>query len=175
MVVWIIGLSGAGKTTLAKEIVAEVRDTQGNVVLIDGDMVRKVFGNDLGHTMKDRRTNANRICQLGKFLDDQGINVVCAILSLFPESRAWNRKNLNNYYEVFIDTPLRDLVQRDPKGIYEKFSKRGIRNVAGMDIDFPRPDNSDLIINNVSSREVLLSFAKSIAGEITGAVNDLSI
>jgi adenylylsulfate kinase len=80
MVVWIIGLSGAGKTTLANEVVAQVRRVQRNIILIDGDMVREVFGNDLGHTMEDRRTNARRICQLGKLLDDQGINAVCQLL-----------------------------------------------------------------------------------------------
>ena len=168
MVVWIIGLSGAGKTTFANEVVAHVRRVQRNVVLLDGDVVREVFGNDLGHTMDDRRTNARRICQLGKFLDDQGINVVCAILSLFPETRSWNRENLKNYYEVFIDTPMQDLVQRDSKGIYRRFNSGEISDVAGMDIEFPRPDNADLIINNINSREALLGFAKPIAEKITG-------
>lgn len=168
MVVWIIGLSGAGKTTLANEVIADVRRVQGNVVLIDGDMVREVFGNDLGHTMEDRLTNARRICQLGKFLDDQGIHVVCAILSLFPETREWNRKNLKNYYEVFIDTPIQDLVQRDSKGIYHRFIKGEIRDVAGLDIEFLRPNNADLIIENINSKLVLLAFAKTIAERILG-------
>lgn len=168
MVVWIIGLSGAGKTTLANEVVAHVRRIQSNVILIDGDMVREVFGNDLGHTMEDRRTNARRICQLGKLLDDQGINVVCAILSLFPETREWNREHLKNYYEIFIDTPMQDLVQRDSKGIYRRFNSGEIRDVAGMDIEFPRPDNADLVINNINSRETLIGFAKTIVEKITG-------
>lgn len=168
MVVWIIGLSGAGKTTLANEVVAQVRLMQRNVVLIDGDVVREVFGNDLGHTMEDRRINARRICQLGKLLDDQDIHVVCAILSLFPETREWNRKNLKNYYEVFIDTPMQDLVRRDSKDIYRRFNNGEIRDVAGMDIEFPRPDNADLTINNVNSREALLGFARTIAEKITG-------
>jgi len=166
MVVWIIGLSGAGKTTLANEIVAHVRRAQPNVVLIDGDVVREVFGNDLGHAMEDRRTNARRICQLGKLLDDQGIDVVCAILSLFPESRSWNREHLRNYYEVFIDTPIQDLVQRDSKGIYRRFNSGEIRDVAGMDIEFPRPTNPDLTIRNIESREALLGHAKAIADTI---------
>lgn len=170
MVVWIIGLSGAGKTTLANEVIAHVRRVQRNVVLIDGDVVREVFGNDLGHTMEDRRTNARRICQLGKLLDDQGINVVCAILSLFPETRSWNRKYLKNYYEVFIDTPMQDLVQRDSKGIYRRFNSGEISDVAGMDIEFPRPDNADLTINNINSREALLGFAPLIAEKITGVI-----
>ncbi len=170
MVVWIIGLSGAGKTTLANEVVAQVRRVQRNVVLIDGDVVREVFGNDLGHTMEDRRTNAQRICQLGKFLEDQGIDVVCAILSLFPETRAWNRKNINNYYEVFIDTPLPNLVQRDPKGIYRRFNNGEIRDVAGMDIEFPRPEDADLTIANIGSKEALLAYARVIAEKIAGGM-----
>ena len=168
MVVWIVGLSGAGKTTLANEVIAHVRHVQHNVVLIDGDMIREVFGNDLGHTMEDRRTNALRICQLGKLLDDQGINVVCAILSLFPETRSWNREYLKSYYEVFIDTPMQDLVQRDSKGIYRRFNSGKIHDVAGMDIEFPRPDNADLIINNTNSKEALLGYAKTIAEKIIG-------
>lgn len=166
MVVWIIGLSGAGKTTLATKVVEKVRLKQHNVVLIDGDVVREIFGNDLGYTMEDRRTNAQRICQLCKFLDEQGINVVCAILSLFTESRAWNRENLRQYYEVFIDTPLKDLVNRDSKGIYEKFHSGKIHNVAGMDIEFPRPENADLIISNEKTKEALLDYANIISKKI---------
>jgi len=167
MVIWIIGLSGSGKTTLANEVIARVRHVQQNVILIDGDMVREVFGNDLGHTIEDRRINAQRICRLGKLLDDQGVNVVCAILSLFPETRSWNRKHLKSYYEVFIDTPMDDLIQRDSKGIYRRFSIGEIRDVAGMDIEFSRPDNADLIIYNNNSKEMLLSYAKAIAEIIT--------
>jgi len=168
MVVWIIGLSGAGKTTLANEVIAHVRSVERKVALIDGDMVREVFGNDLGYTMEDRRTNAWRMCQLGKLLDDQGINVVCAILSLFPENRSWNRKNLKSYYEVFIDTPMQNLVLRDSKSIYSRFNSGEIRDVAGMDIEFLRPNNADLIINNVDSKETLLGFANTIAEKIIG-------
>lgn len=168
MVVWIIGLSGAGKSTLADEVLKEVRKTHQNVVSLDGDMVREAFGNDLGHSMADRLRNAQRICQMGKLLDDQGVHVVCAILSLFPETRAWNRRNLKNYFEVFIDAPIEPLVQRDVKGIYGKFKKGEIKDVAGMDIAFPRPDDAHLIIENTISREELLSFAKPIAERITG-------
>ena len=168
MVVWIIGLSGAGKTTLANEVVAEVRRVQPNVVLLDGDVIREAFGNDLGHTMEDRFRNAQRICQLGKVLDDQGIHVVCAILSLFPESRSWNRENLKDYYEIFIDTPMEDLIQRDYKGLYRKFENGEISDVAGMDIEFPRPENADLTIKNNNSQEKLLGFARSIAEKIVG-------
>ena len=166
MVVWIIGLSGAGKTTLASKVVSLARAAKPNVVLIDGDAIRELFGNDLGYTLEDRRKNADRICQLCKFLDDQGIDVVCAILSLFPESREWNRKNIKNYYEVFIDAPLEELVERDYKEIYAKFKRGEVSNVAGLDLKFPRPDNADLTIKNTGSVAALLSYAESIAAKM---------
>jgi adenylylsulfate kinase len=171
MVVWIIGLSGAGKTTLANEIVARIRGAGRKVVLLDGDSVRALFDNDLGHSLADRRANARRICHLGKFLDEQGIDVVCAILSLFTESREWNRQNLSSYYEVFIDAPMDDLVRRDYKGIYGKFARGEMRNVAGMDIDFPRPENADLVISNAADKKDLLSFATVIAETIVRGSN----
>ena len=166
MVLWLIGLSGTGKTTLAREIIAGVNKETKSTVLIDGDVVREIFGNDLGYSMEDRLLNAQRICQLGKFLDDQGINVVCAILSIFPETREWNRENIENYYEVFIDTPIEILVERDSKGIYGKYSRGGISEVVGMDIRFPVPEKADLVINNIQSKEKLLSYAKLIITKI---------
>ena len=166
MVVWIIGLSGAGKSTLAEEVVALANKVNCNTILLDGDFVREMFGNDLGYSMADRERNALRICQLGKFLSEQGLNVVTAILSLFPESRQWNRNHLKNYYEVFIDSPMEDLINRDSKGIYSKFIAGEITDVAGMDIHFEKPLSPDLIINNIDSKEALLSFAQPILEKI---------
>jgi adenylylsulfate kinase len=169
MVVWIIGLSGAGKSTLANEVVSLVRIRQKTVVLLDGDMVREAFGNDIGHSMTDRLRNAERICQIGKLLDDQGVNVVCAILSLFPETREWNRRHLKSYREVFIDTPMTDLKARDSKGIYKRFEAGETRDVAGLDLAFPQPDKADLIIDNAGSRSELLKHAELIADWLLGS------
>ena len=168
MVVWIFGLSGAGKSTLANEVVSLVRARQKAVVLLDGDMVREAFGNDLGHSMADRLKNAERICQIGKLLDDQGVDVVCAILSLFPETREWNRRNLKSYREVFIDTPMTDLKTRDSKGIYRRFEAGEVRDVAGLDLVFPPPENADLVIYNSGSRPELMKHAAVIAGWVMG-------
>jgi len=167
MVVWIIGLSGAGKTTLANQVVKETKEKLDNVVLIDGDMVREAFENDLGHTMEDRRKNADRISRLCQLLDSQGIHVVCAILSIFPESREWNRQHMNNYFEVFIDAPMSDLMRRNSKGIYSQIDQKSSPGVVGVDIDFPRPDRADLVIENTGEVENLLQFSRQIVRQIT--------
>ena len=162
MVIWLIGLSGTGKTTLAQKIVDDARAEGVNTVLIDGDVIREVFGNDLGYSEEDRLRNAQRICRLGKFLDQQGFHVVCAILSLFPETREWNRVNISNYYEVYIDTPISTLISRDSKGIYARYQRGEISNVVGMDIQFPVPDEADLIISNNGSKSDLLKHSEKI-------------
>jgi adenylylsulfate kinase-like enzyme len=166
MVVWLIGLSGSGKTTLANEIATSANIGSKNTILLDGDAIREIFGNDLGYSMEERLLNAQRICQLGKFLDDQGMNVICAILSIFPEIREWNRKNVRGYYEVFIDVPIEILVERDSKGIYGKYNRGEISEVVGMDINFPIPDKADLVIKNIKSKSDLLSYAKYIVKKL---------
>jgi cytidine diphosphoramidate kinase len=157
MVIWLIGLSGAGKTTLGRELILQAKKKIPNIVLIDGDVIRSVFGNDLGHSLNDRKKNADRICQLCKYFEDQQIHVVCAILSIFHESQEWNRKNLKQYYEVYIDAPIDDLIQRDSKGLYQKALDHKAVDVAGMDLNFFPPLNPDLVINNTGSQGKLLS------------------
>lgn len=167
MVVWVIGLSGSGKTTLSKRVVSELRDRGRKVIFLDGDEIRDIFGNDLGYDINSRRLNAERLCNLSAFLESQGIDVVCAILSIFPESREWCRKKLNNYFEVFIDNSLEKLIKRDSKGIYRRFNLGEIDNVAGLDLEFIKPENPDLLIKNNGSLKNLLSFSSQICNYIS--------
>ena len=166
MVIWIIGLSGSGKTTLATEVARILRETNHPTVLLDGDKIRELFGDDLDHSIEGRRENAARICRLSQFLEQQGINVVCAILSLFPESRNWCRKNLLDYFEVFVDVPIDELIHRDPKQLYKKFKEGQINNVAGLDLKFTRPDSPDLVIKNNGSLDDFLSNALGICKKV---------
>jgi len=163
MVIWIIGLSGSGKTTLAKDIINKTKKKLSNIVLLDGDIIRDVFANDIGHSISDRLINAQRINRLCKMFEDQGIHVIASILSIFPESREWNRKNLMKYYEVYIDAPIEQLKYRDDKGLYKKFDLGEINNLAGMDLEFLPPKNSDLIINNNRSLNELLSHSEFLS------------
>ena len=148
MVIWIIGLSGTGKTTLASQVVERIRQLNGKVVLLDGDLIRTLFGNDVDHTIEGRRRNAERLSIFTKFLADQGIHVVAAVLSIFPEWRRWNRENIPEYSEVYMKASMQTLLRRDIKNLYAKAARGEIVNVVGVDIPFPEPENPNLVIEN---------------------------
>lgn len=148
MIIWVIGLAGAGKTIIGREIYNYLKQKHSNTVFLDGDIIRDIMANDLGHTHADREKNGWRICKLCKHLDDQNINVVTCILSNFQEQRDWNRKNFSKYKEIYIDVPMEVLIKRDQKGLYTSVLSGKINNVVGIDIPFNKPNNPDLIINN---------------------------
>lgn len=166
MVVWLIGLSGAGKTTLGRAVVARLKPRLPNLVFLDGDAVRRVFGDDLGHTVDDRRRNAQRLAGLCQYLDDQDVHVVCAVLSIFPEWRRWNREHLRHYFEIFIDAPLDALEGRDYKGLYSAARRGEITNVVGIDIPFPPPEQPDLVLHNDGDEPAFLAQAESVCARL---------
>lgn len=148
MVVWIMGLSGTGKSTLAGHLVKQLRDAGKTVVLLDGDVIRAVFGNDVDHTIEGRSKNAERLSHLAKLLSDQGVHVVAAVLSIFPEWRKWNRDNIADYAEIYMQASIETLLKRDIKNLYARALRGEITNVVGVDITFPEPENPELIIDN---------------------------
>ena len=148
MVIWLIGLSGAGKTAIGKALAKKLKENGRPVVFMDGDIFREIMGNDLGHSIEDRRVNADRVCRYCKYLDKEGVDIVFAILSVFHESQEWNRENIHNYFEIYINISIETLRLRDPKGIYKKVFDGEIKNVVGVDIPFSPPPNADLIIDN---------------------------
>lgn len=152
MIIWLIGMAGAGKTTVGRALHEQIKLVDAASVFLDGDHVREIMGNDLGHSLEERRQNGLRVCRLCHYLDRQGINVVCAILSLFDDQQRWNRESYSDYFEVFIDVPMEVLVARDQKGLYSGASEGRIPNVAGFDIPFEPPANPDMIVRN--EREV---------------------
>lgn len=151
MVIWVIGLSASGKTTLGRYIYNELKKVQANTVFIDGDEIRQIFKHDRGsspYTLEGRRVNADRICEMCAWLDRQEINVVCCILSVFEESREWNRKTYSKYYEVYIDVPMEILKNRETKELYAAAYRGEIKNVVGVDIPFTTPKNPDYVLDN---------------------------
>ncbi|HLF18609.1 MAG TPA: adenylyl-sulfate kinase [Candidatus Omnitrophota bacterium] len=152
MVIWIIGLSGAGKTTIGRKLRDRLAAMGRPVVFFDGDIFRNIMGDDLGHTIEERKKNAQRICRFCQYLEKQGIDVVFALLSLFPESQEWNRKNLSQYFEVYLDVSMDTVMKRDPKGLYKKALAGEITHVVGVDINFEPPLHPDLVVNNDDER-----------------------
>ena len=164
MIIWIIGLSGSGKSTLSNQIEKQLKHTsRPKVVFMDGDIIREAFNHDLGYTVDDRLLNAKRLSVFCKFLDDQNIDVVCSVLSFKEETRIWNRQNIQNYYEVFIDAPLRQCEKRDVKGLYNAYSNGDVTGLVGKDIQFEVPQQPDLVINNNGSLKDLLKYAKILS------------
>lgn len=151
MVIWLIGLSGAGKTTIGRRVFETWKSEAPNTVFVDGDDIRVLFRHDQrpdAHTLDGRRLNAEHITDLCAWLDSQGINVVCAILSLFPEMRRQNRNLFSGYFEVYLKVPMDELYRRDSKGLYAAAERGEMPNVVGKDIPFPEPDAADLVIEN---------------------------
>ncbi|MGM0702858.1 MAG: adenylyl-sulfate kinase [Pseudomonadota bacterium] len=149
MVIWLIGMAGSGKTTIGRQVYAQWKEVDRATVLIDGDVMREIFRHNRGsepYSVEGRRENAERVASLCRWLDCQGINVVCCILLIFEEVRTWNRDNYSEYFEVFIDTPEKDLVER--RQLYREARQGKIKNVVGVDIPFALPKSSDMVIYN---------------------------
>jgi adenylylsulfate kinase len=165
MVIWLIGLSGSGKTTLGREVARQWRALEPNTVLLDGDEVREVFADDRGtdpYTLEGRRRNAERMTALCALLDRQGINVVCCILSIFPEMRALNRERFGRYFEIFMNAPLEVLERRDVKGLYAAAREGRVGNVVGMQIPFPAPADADLVIDTSGATPDIAALAAQV-------------
>ena len=117
-VYWITGLSGAGKTSIGKSLYQKLKQKSPNTVFLDGDVLREVFGNDLGYTREERIKCAMRYARLCKMLQEQGLNVICCTISMFDCIRAWNRENIENYREIYVRVSMEVLKQRNQKGLY---------------------------------------------------------
>lgn len=164
MVIWIIGLAGAGKTTVGRALHALLQQGGRPVAFLDGDHLREMMDNDLGHTLEDRRRNGRRMSRICHYLDSQGMDVVCATLSQFDEHQSWNRANNSRYFEVYLDVPMDVLVSRDQKGLYSGALAGKIKNVVGVDMPFPRPKNPDMTITGTN--ETPETMAAAIMREI---------
>lgn len=149
MVVWLTGLSGAGKTTIAEAIVREAKPCFPSLVLIDGDVIRDLFGAGLGFDEEARKQQIGRIQRLAKFLACQNVPVIVSALYSNPELMHWNRLNLPDYFEIYVDTPLDTVIARDTKGLYSKAQAGELLHVVGLDIPWHIPKNPDMVISSV--------------------------
>jgi len=151
-VYWFTGLSGAGKTTVGRLFFAMLRARRPASVFLDGDILREVFGNDLGHSSEERFKSAMRNSRLCKMLSDQGIDVVCATISLFRACQDWNRREISGYREIYLRVPMDVLVKRDQKQLYSKALRGEVTHVMGLDMPIEEPSSPEAIVDNDGSR-----------------------
>lgn len=173
MVIWLTGLSGSGKSTIAAEFIKVVKPKLPSLVLIDGDVVGNIFGGDLTYAEGDRQKQINRIQNIAKFLNDQSIPVIVTALYSNPELLQWNRENLHGYYEVYVNTPFSTVVERDVKGIYQSIGAVIKPNIVGFDIPWQEPKSSDLIIETVDSEPYACS--QKIINSIPGLMKLINL
>jgi adenylylsulfate kinase-like enzyme len=152
--IWITGLAGSGKTTIGKKIYYKLKEKYVNTVFLDGDIFREILDNNFGYTIEDRLQIAVRIHKLCLFLTEQNINVVCATMSLFKEIYKLNRKYIKNYFEIFIECDMDELIRRDKKRLYSGALSGEIKNVVGIDLPYDKPEQCDLVIDNNEKNEL---------------------
>lgn len=154
MVIWIIGLPGSGKTTLAKEL----KNTSQSILHIDGDDMREIWGDDIGYSLNDREKNSKRIQKLAALFEKQGFTVVVSIMSIFKKHREENKTLYNNYLEVFLDVDITILKNR--RKIYQDAIEKRINNVVGVDIPYEKPDTFDIIFKKNLALEYMIKTIK---------------
>lgn len=146
MIIWINGLSGSGKTTVGRILRDRLAARHPNLLWIDGDTLRDVWGDKLGYSVEARSVNAARISRLFKMLDDQGIHVIASVMSMFPSWRTWYRRAFSGYFEIYLEVPMAVLRERDQKNLYSLAEAGKIDNVVGLDIEFPIPTEAHLTL-----------------------------
>ena len=119
MIIWIIGLSGSGKTKLSNELFkSKIINT--NFISLDGDEFRENISIDLGYSYKDRKKNAERISRFVKYLSKKKINIIVSVLSNYPEWLKWNKDNIKDYFQIYLKVNREKLFGRNKKNLYHR-------------------------------------------------------
>ncbi len=151
-VVWLTGLSGSGKSTIANLLEARLHDLHRHTYLLDGDNVRHGLNRDLGFTEADRVENVRRIGETAKLMVDAGLIAIVAFISPYRSERRMVRELLDEgeFIEVFVSTPLEVCEARDPKGLYKKARAGEIENFTGIDAEYQPPLRAELVLDTVA-------------------------
>jgi len=175
MVIWLTGLSGAGKTTLAQSLSRELAAAGLPVETLDGDEVRESLSRGLGFSQEDRNTNINRIGFVARLLARNGVVVLGAAISPYRQSRDDVRRRVEaddvRFIEVFVRCPLETVVERDVKGLYAKAITGEIKHFTGVSDPYEEPIAPDVTVDS-SVESIEESAAKILAHLLDiGAVN----
>jgi adenylylsulfate kinase len=165
VVVWLTGLSGAGKTTISHLLAAELKKFGSKVEILDGDMVRQHLANELGFSKEDRNENVRRIGFVAQLLSRNGVIVIVAAISPYREIRAEVRRMTDDFVEVFINSPLAVCEQRDVKGLYQKARAGTIPNFTGISDPYEAPLNPEVECN--TDRETVSQSCTKILAKLS--------
>ena len=148
-VVWLTGLSGSGKTTIALQLEKELYKLGFLVQILDGDNIRAGINNNLSFSEGDRTENIRRIAEVSKLFLNCGIITINCFVSPTIKMRQIAKKIIGkeNYYEIFINADLETCEKRDVKGLYKKARNGEIKNFTGIDSQYEKPNNPSLEIN----------------------------
>ncbi len=147
---WFTGMSGAGKTTLARRIYDELKNKRGlKVELLDGDVVRQNLSKGLGFSKEDRDTNIRRIGFVCNLLTRNDVIAIASAISPYEEVREEVRDMIgrDKFVLVFVNAPLEVLIDRDVKGLYKKALAGEIKNFTGISDPYEPPQNPDIVVN----------------------------
>jgi adenylyl-sulfate kinase len=147
--IWLTGLSGSGKSTIANALDATFNTNGIKSFLLDGDNVRHGLNKDLGMTEADRAENIRRVGEVAKLMVDAGLIVICAFISPYNRDRQMVRSifDYNQFLEVYLETPLAVCEDRDPKGLYKKARAGVIKQFTGISAPYETPENPEVAIN----------------------------
>ncbi|PSQ76767.1 MAG: bifunctional sulfate adenylyltransferase subunit 1/adenylylsulfate kinase [Bacteroidetes bacterium QH_7_62_13] len=147
-VVWLTGLSGAGKSTIAKEVEQRLFDRDHQTMMLDGDNVRHGLCGDLGFTPRDRKENIRRVGEVARLFFEQGNITLCTFISPYQEDRDRIRELLpdGRFFEVHVDCPLEVCKERDTKGLYEKAETGEIANFTGVSAPYEEPEDPEVVV-----------------------------
>ncbi|THF76243.1 adenylyl-sulfate kinase [Cohnella fermenti] len=146
--IWLTGLSGAGKTTIAEELARRIP----NSYVLDGDVLRRGINGDLGFSEEDRLEVGRRTGEIGRILLDAGLNVIVASISPFRAVRNRVRSLVGDaFVEVYVRCSLEECERRDPKGLYKRARAGEIRSFTGIDSPYEEPEHPHVIVDTDKS------------------------
>jgi bifunctional enzyme CysN/CysC len=154
-VVWLTGLSGAGKSTIAQALERELFNQNINVYVLDGDNVRHGLNSNLGFSPEDRVENIRRVAEVANLMADSGLVVVTAFISPYRSDRRRAREIAleggNDFVEVFVNAPLEVCEQRDPKQLYKKARAGEIKQFTGIDAPYESPEDPEIVVSTADA------------------------
>lgn len=162
---WITGLSGSGKTSIAHKIKSKIQKKYGPTIVVSGDDLRNIF-NFKSYNAKERIILSKKFNKFAKFITNQNINLIFAVVGMIHSMRAWNKKNIKNYVEIYIKSDLKNIIKFKRKKIYFKKNKK--ESIVGINIKPEFPMKPDIMINNKFDKPI-----KSLSNNIIKEIDKL--